>query len=70
MCSRIDGEVTKTQQLMSRPADSKLTPEVARELCLRAGSKLYLAGAIASLGSEYVLGLKALNCQSGEPMIE
>ena len=65
-----DGEVTKTLQLMSRPADSKLTPEVARELCLRAGSKLYLAGAIASLGSEYVLGLKALNCQSGEPLAE
>jgi serine/threonine protein kinase len=65
-----DSDVTKTLQLMNRPADTKLTPEVARELCLRAGSKLYLAGAIANLGSEYVLGLKAVNCQSGDPLAE
>jgi tetratricopeptide (TPR) repeat protein len=39
---------------------------VARDLCQRTGSKAYLAGAIASLGSEYVLGLKAVNCQSGD----
>jgi len=43
-------------QLMSRPAGTKLTPEVARELSQRAGSKAYLAGSIASLGSQYVLG--------------
>jgi serine/threonine protein kinase/tetratricopeptide (TPR) repeat protein len=61
-----DGEVARTLQLMSRPASTKLTPEVARDLCQRTGSKAYLAGAIASLGSEYVLGLKAVNCQSGD----
>src|ERR1700691_1810025 len=61
-----DGEVARTLQLMSRPTNTKLTPEVARDLCQRAGSKAYLTGAIASLGSEYVLGLKAVNCQSGE----
>ena len=55
---------------MTRPADTKLTPEVARELCQRAGSKAYLAGSIASLGSEYVLGLKAVNCQSGDTLAE
>src|SRR5439155_8266779 len=46
------------------------TPEVARELCQRAGSKAYLAGAIGSLGSEYVLGLKAVNCQSGDTLAQ
>src|SRR5438876_214700 len=51
---------------MTRPASTKLTPEVAGELCQRAGSKAYLAGSIASLGSQYVLGLKAVNCQSGD----
>ena len=61
-----DSEVARTLQLMSRPASTKLTPEVARDLCQRAGSKAYLTGAIASLGSEYVLGLKAINCQSGD----
>jgi eukaryotic-like serine/threonine-protein kinase len=65
-----DSEVANTLQQMTRPADAKLTPEVARELCLRAGSKAYLAGSIGSLGSEYVLGLKAVNCQSGDSLAE
>ncbi|MGA7226239.1 MAG: adenylate/guanylate cyclase domain-containing protein [Candidatus Acidiferrales bacterium] len=63
-------QVTKTLQLMARPASTKLTPEVARELCQRAGSKAYLAGSIGSLGSEYVLGLKAVNCRSGDTLAE
>ena len=61
-----DNKVAVTLQLMTRPASTKLTPEVAGELCQRAGSKAYLAGSIASLGSQYVLGLKAVNCQSGD----
>ena len=65
-----DNKVAKTLQLMTRPADTKLTPEVARELCQRAGSKAYIAGSISSLGSEYVLGLKAVNCQSGDTLAE
>ena len=65
-----DSEVAKTLQQMTRPADTKLTPEVARELCQRAGSKAYLAGTIGSLGSEYVLGLKAVNCRSGDTLAE
>ncbi|MGA7929794.1 MAG: hypothetical protein WCA20_27850 [Candidatus Sulfotelmatobacter sp.] len=65
-----DGKVTKTLKLMTRPADTKLTPDVARELCQRAGSKAYLAGSIASLGSEYVLGIKAVNCQSGDALAQ
>ncbi len=65
-----ENKVAATLKLMSRPAGTKLTPEVAREICQRAGSKAYLAGSIASLGSEYVLGLKAVNCQSGDPLAE
>jgi len=65
-----DSEVAKTLQLMTRPADTKLTPGVARELCQRAGSKAYLAGTIGSLGSQYVLGLKAVNCRSGDTLAE
>ncbi len=55
-----DSQVAKTLQQMARPADTKLTPEVTHELCQRAGSKAYIVGAIGSLGSEYVLGLKAV----------
>jgi serine/threonine protein kinase/tetratricopeptide (TPR) repeat protein len=63
-----DSEVAKTLQQMTRPASTKLTPEIARELCLRAGSKVYIAGSVGSLGSEYVLALKAVNCQSGDTL--
>jgi serine/threonine protein kinase/tetratricopeptide (TPR) repeat protein len=63
-------KVAATLQMMSRPTDTKLTPELARELCRRAGSKAYISGSIASLGSQYVLGLKAANCQSGDPLAE
>jgi eukaryotic-like serine/threonine-protein kinase len=65
-----DSGVAKTLKLMTRPADTKLTPEVARELCQRAGSKAYIAGSIAGLGSQYVLGLKAVNCQSGDLLVQ
>src|ERR1019366_9242696 len=65
-----DSEVAKTLQLMTRPVGTKLTPELTRELCLRAGSKAYIAGAIGSLGSEYVLALKGVNCQSGDTLAQ
>jgi tetratricopeptide (TPR) repeat protein/predicted Ser/Thr protein kinase len=65
-----DSEVAKTLQQMTRPVGMKLTPEVARELCQRAGSKAYLAGSIGNLGSEYVLGLEAVNCQSGDTLAQ
>jgi eukaryotic-like serine/threonine-protein kinase len=63
-----DSEVAKTLQEMTRSASTKVTSEVARELCQRAGSTAYIAGAIGTLGSEYVLGLKAVNCQSGDTL--
>src|SRR5580658_293064 len=65
-----DGDAAKTLQLMARPAGTKITPEIARELCQRAGSKAYIAGTVGSLGREYVLGLKAVNCQSGDTLAE
>jgi len=65
-----DNRVAATLKLMTRPVDTKLTTEVARELCLRAGSKAYIGGSIANLGNEYVLGLKVMNCQSGETLAQ
>jgi tetratricopeptide (TPR) repeat protein/predicted Ser/Thr protein kinase len=65
-----DDKVAATLQLMMRPANTQLVPAVAREICLRAGSKAYIAGAIAALGSEFVLGLKAVNCESGEVLAQ
>ena len=56
-----DNKVADTLKLMARPANTSLTPEVARELCQRAASKAYIAGSIAGLGSEYVLGLSLIH---------
>ena len=63
-----DSEVAKTLQQMTQPASTKLTSTVARELCQRTGSKIYIAGGISSLGSKYVLALKAVTCQSGDTL--
>jgi len=59
-----DRQVTNTLKLMTRSPNAKLTAEVAREVCLRAGGSAYVTGAIGSLGNEYVLELKAAECQN------
>jgi len=61
-----DSKIASTLQMMTRPPDISLSPEVAREVCLRSGSKAFIAGGIASLGSQYVLALKASDCQTGD----
>jgi tetratricopeptide (TPR) repeat protein len=65
-----DREVTKTLQQMTLPPGTKLAAEAARELCLRTQSKAYILGAIGSLGSKYVLELKAVNCQNGNTLAD
>ena len=62
--------VNETLKLMGRQAGDRLTPEVAHEVCLRTGSKAMLAGSIAGLGSQYVIGLKAVNCNTGDVLAE
>ena len=65
-----DSKAAATLALMTLPASTKLTPEVSRELCERAGSKAYIAGSIASLGSAYVLAVKAVNCKTGDTLAQ
>jgi hypothetical protein len=48
--------------------DARLTPEIARDLCQRLGSKVYIAGSIANLGSDYVIGLNAVTCADGDSL--
>lgn len=64
-----DRKVTITLALMGRPPDSRVVGEVARELCERVGSKALIAGSISSLGTQYVLGLRAINCSNGETLV-
>ncbi len=62
--------VQQTLGFMGRQANERLTSDVARELCERVGSKAMLSGSIASLGSQYVLTLNAINCQTGDSLAE
>ncbi|MEO8595674.1 MAG: winged helix-turn-helix domain-containing protein [Candidatus Solibacter sp.] len=59
-----EARVKRTLRLMRQPVEA-LTPELARELCQRTGSTLVVEGSIASVGTQYVLGLLATNCASG-----
>ena len=61
-----DEQVQKTLALMGQPKDARLTPEIAQQVCERTASAAVLEGSIASLGSQYVLGLRARNCNTGE----
>jgi tetratricopeptide (TPR) repeat protein len=62
--------IQQTLRLMGRPADARLTPQIAREVCERTGSAAVLEGSIATLGSQYVLGLRAKNCRTGDVLDE
>jgi DNA-binding winged helix-turn-helix (wHTH) protein/tetratricopeptide (TPR) repeat protein len=63
-----DQQLQQTVQMMSQPADAKLTPEIAREVCQRTGGAAVLEGSIAQIGTQYLLALKAINCVSGETL--
>jgi tetratricopeptide (TPR) repeat protein/predicted Ser/Thr protein kinase len=63
-------KVAATLRLMGRSPDQPITGEVARELCQRVGSKAMLAGSIASLGNQYVIGLNAINCGTGDALVK
>jgi eukaryotic-like serine/threonine-protein kinase len=65
-----DQAVRENLGLMGRSPNERLTQEVAQELCQRMASKAVLAGSIAGLGSQYVLGLKAINCMTGQTLAQ
>ena len=60
-----DRKVQQTLALMGQPKDARVTPEIAQQICERTASAMILEGSIASLGSQYVLGLRARNCTTG-----
>ena len=63
-----DEQIHQTLQMMEQKPDAKLTPEIVRELCQRAGSAADLEGSIGQIGTEYLLTLKAVNCASGQTL--
>jgi tetratricopeptide (TPR) repeat protein len=65
-----DERIRTTLPLMNQPTDARLTPEVARVLCVRTGGAAVLQGSIAALGSQYVLGLRATSCGTGDVLAD
>ncbi len=61
-----DRKLSETLKLMGRTTGERVTRDVGREVCMRTGSTALLAGSIASLGSHYAIGLKAVNCRTGD----
>jgi len=61
-----DERVAQTLALMAQPKDTRLTREMAREVCQRTASAASIEGSISSLGTQYVVGLRAVNCRSGD----
>jgi eukaryotic-like serine/threonine-protein kinase len=61
-----DPQVAKTLALMAQPKDARLTSELVRDVCQRTGGAATIEGSISNLGSQFVVGLKAVNCHSGD----
>ena len=60
--------VRDTLRYMGRPADERVTPDLARDICQREGIKAVLDGSISNIGSQYVVGVDAVNCKTGDSL--
>src|SRR5208282_624124 len=65
-----EGKVQQTLALMGKPSDTRLTPEIAREICQRSGVKALITGSIASVGNQYMVTLTAVNAASNDTLAE
>jgi eukaryotic-like serine/threonine-protein kinase len=63
-----DQQIQQTLRMMGQPANTRLTPEIAREICERTASTAVLNGSIAQVGTQYLLTIKAASCVNGESL--
>ena len=63
-----DKQVSDTLKLMQHPGAERLTPTTAQDVCRRANSRAVLEGSIVSIGEGYQIGLKTVDCQSGDTL--
>ena len=64
-----DRKVEETLHLMGRTSNERVTRDIARELCIRTGSKAFLFGSISNLGGQFVIGVDAIGCSSGSKCV-
>jgi len=60
--------VRDTMRYMGRSLDERITPDLARQICQREGIKAVIEGSIATIGSQYVVGVDAVNCKTGDSL--
>src|SRR5580692_4112693 len=65
-----DQHIAETLALMAQPKDARITHELGRDVCQRSAGAATIEGSISSLGTQYVLGLKAVNCHNGDLLAE
>ncbi len=65
-----EARVRQTLKFMGRSGDERVTTEIGREICQRNGIKAMLVGSIASLGSQYVVTLDAMNSATGDSLAQ
>jgi serine/threonine protein kinase/tetratricopeptide (TPR) repeat protein len=65
-----DERIAQTLTRMAQPKDTRFTPAIAREVCQRTASAVTIEGSVSSLGSQYVIGLKAVNCRNGDMLAQ
>ncbi len=63
-----DRKVGETMRLMGRQSGDRITQDLAGELCVRTGSKAILLGSISKLGGQYVVGIDAVGCSTGDTL--
>jgi tetratricopeptide (TPR) repeat protein len=62
-------EVRRTLALMRRSPTGPLTTQIAQDVCRRTNGHAVLGGSLSRLGSEYVLGLNVLDCETGDTLV-
>ena len=63
-----DERIQHTLSLMGQPSNARLTPTIAHDLCRRTNSAAVIDGSISRLGNEYVIGLDAVSCGTGQSL--
>ncbi|MFY9908474.1 MAG: tetratricopeptide repeat protein, partial [Candidatus Sulfotelmatobacter sp.] len=58
--------VRDTLRYMGHSPDERVTPDLARQVCQREGVKAVLNGTISAVGTQYVVGVDAVNCLTGD----
>ncbi len=54
--------------LLKLPPTTKVTPDIARQICLRTNSKMVIVNSIADAGNRFQIELNAINCESGRAL--